>query len=107
MGADYLSLNSEVLNFAPTSSEGIQQQCSYIEILDDDVFEADEQFTVQLSSDNSQVTLTNAEATITIIDNDDDKATTGKSVSYYTYNHQLVYNKSTMYRAIYQDCHTF
>ncbi len=46
---------------------------SYIEILDDDVIEPDEFFSVQLSSTDPTVTLTRDRATIRIVDDDGDQ----------------------------------
>ena len=48
----------------------MQTQCSYIEILDDDVIEPEEYFTVKLFTNNPVVTFVNGEANVTIIDND-------------------------------------
>ena len=67
---DFLPLSSEcrILDF--THSEGTQTQCSYIEILDDDEIEFDEQFLISLSTINPQVTISNGAATVTIVDDD-------------------------------------
>ncbi len=53
--------------------EGRQSICTYIEILDDDVIEPDEFFSVQLSSTDPAVTLTRDRATIRIVDDDGDE----------------------------------
>ncbi len=53
--------------------EGRQNICTYIEILDDDVVEPDEFFSVQLFSTDPTVTLTRDRATIRIIDDDGDQ----------------------------------
>ena len=42
----------------------------YIEILNDDIIEADRQFVIQLLSFNPQVKTTNGRATVTIVDDD-------------------------------------
>ncbi len=74
-GEDFLSLSSECQGIDFTPSEGTQTRCSFIEILDDDVPEANEQFMVRLFSSNLQVTFINgvSEATVTIIDDDGDE----------------------------------
>ena len=74
-GLDYLPLSSECRTLEFTLSNGLQEQCSYIEILDDSIIEGDEFFTLKLSSANPQVILARSEATVTIVD-DDDNATT-------------------------------
>ncbi len=56
--------------------EGRQTICTYIEILDDDVIEPDEFFSVQLSSTDPAVTLTRDRATIRIIDDDGNQENT-------------------------------
>ncbi len=53
--------------------EGRQTICTYIEILDDDVIEPDEFFSVQLSSTHPTVTLARDRATIRIVDDDGDQ----------------------------------
>lgn len=69
-GTDFISMGSECSILTFTSSGGTQRHCLYIEILDDDVIEAEEHFTVRLSSTNPRVTLTGGEATVSIVDDD-------------------------------------
>ena len=75
-GLDYLPLSPECRTLEFTFSEGLQTQCSYIEILDDSIVEGDESFTLKLLSANPQVTLANSKAIVTITDDDADGAVT-------------------------------
>ena len=54
------------LSFGPTSLE----DCTDISIINDVVFEQDEVFTVQLSTDDEQIMLSPRSASVTIQDND-------------------------------------
>ena len=69
-GRDYLPLRPDcrILNFS--ISRDTQTHCSYIEILDDDVIEPEEYFTVKLLTSNPVVIFVNGEANVNIIDND-------------------------------------
>ena len=74
-GIDYIIQGDEecrTLKFE-FSHEGRQTTCIYIEILDDDVIEPDEFFSVQLSSTDPAVTLARDRATIRIVDDDGDQ----------------------------------
>ena len=74
---DFLPVSSDCRTLEFTSSEGLQTQCSFIEILDDSIIEGDESFTLKLLSGNPQVNLVSSEAIVIIVDDDsDDDATT-------------------------------
>ena len=92
IGSDYLPLRPDcrILNFIV--SPGIQEQCSYIEILDDDVIEPEEYFTVKLRTANPAVTLVNGEANVTIIDNDGGYTTTDNDSGYSTTDNDSGYS---------------
>ena len=51
----------------------MQQACFSVAIIDDTIVEATEEFTLQLSTDDSQVRLTTERAVVSILDNDGEK----------------------------------
>ena len=65
-GVDYEHISSAGLTFTPTSSK----VCTVARIIDDDVLEGVEQFTVTVVTGRRGVVLQPASATVTIIDND-------------------------------------
>ena len=62
---DYSPVSTQLL-FQPTAT----QQCRNIAIVQDNILEADETFSVQLSTTDQNVTLIPANATVIIEDND-------------------------------------
>lgn len=66
-GLDYVSIEQQQLRFF---SSGLPQ-CLSIEILSDDIVEADEQFLVFLSSSDEVVVINQPRAAVVIMDSDD------------------------------------
>ena len=53
----------------------MQQACFSVAIIEDTVVEATEEFTIQLSTDDTQIRLITESATVSIVDNDGEETT--------------------------------
>ena len=67
---DFIIDTPECLLFKFTRKAGIQKECAFIRIVEDSIKEGNEQFSVSLSSFNSQVVFGTEKATITIVEED-------------------------------------
>ena len=71
MVADYSLSDPTVAQFPATLLSGnMQQSCFTVTITDDEIVEATENFTLQLSTDDPQARLTTENAVVSILDND-------------------------------------
>ena len=67
-GSDYTDI-SVSLTFLPGSVPGVQE-CTQIEIIDDQLVESNEAFTISLSSTDTEINLAPGNGSVTILDND-------------------------------------
>lgn len=74
MFTDYFLSGPTVVAFPSTVlSDTMQQTCFSVAIIEDTIVEATEEFTLQLSTDDTQIRLTTDSAVVSILDNDGEK----------------------------------